>query len=377
MSVEGDLEPEIETEGFEGYERPNGSVGIRNRVLVLPSVICSHVVVDRIADAVSGAVSTPHGHGCAQIGHDNDQTRRTFLGLGSNPNVAGTVVVGLGCEVLQSDDVASQLGERDVPVRELSIQGVGGTDECVDRGIGEARELRRLAHETHRTSADLSDLTLGIVSSDLSESTVETADPFVGSLAEDVIEAGGRVVVAGNERVTADPGAARAAAANAQAAAAIDALVARYRHQPARATRIAAEASELDFAATTRTWGGLPVREVVEYGDPVTIDSGLALLDAPSRYEEAATGLAAAGAGIVCHVTADGIPAGHPVVPVLKISGDEGTVDALPEDIDVDATSADRATLRRRVLSIAGGEPSRAEEHGLTGFAITRVGPSM
>ena len=377
MSVDSELDVSGETGQFEGYERPNEVIGIRNRVLVLPSVICSHVVADRIADRVPDAVSTPHDHGCAQIGSDNDQTRRTFLGLGSNPNIAGTVVVGLGCEVLQSADVASQLGDRGVPVRELSIQDVGGTDECVDRGVEQVRDLRDLARETGRMSAGLGDLTLGVVGSDLRESTVETADPLVGSLAEAVVGAGGRVVVAGNERLTMNPDTARAAAANDEVRQSMDALVARHRDHPARATRVAAEASEMAFEDATHAWGGLPVGEVIEYGDPVTIDSGVAVLDAPSRFEEATTGLAAAGAQLVCHVTSDGIPAGHPVVPVVKVSGDEETVDALPEDIDVDATSADRSVLRERVLSVADGEPSCAETHGLTGFAITRVGPSM
>jgi len=377
VSADSESEPALETGRFEGYERPNGVVGIRNRVLVLPSVICSHVVADRIADAVPGAVSTPHGHGCAQIGSDNDQTRRTFVGLGSNPNVAGTVVVGLGCEVLQSADVASRLGERGGPVRELSIQGVGGTDECVERGIEQARDLRREARETGRTSADLGDLTLGVVSSDLQNSTIETADPLVGSMVESVVRAGGRVVVAGNERLTSHPDAARAAGAGEGVVEAIDALLARHRNHPARATRVAAEARAMDFADATRAWGGLPIDEIVEYGTPVTIDSGLAVLDAPSRFEEAATGLAAAGAQLVVHVTADGIPAGHPVVPVLKTSGNGETVAALPDDIDIDATSIDHSTLRERILSVAGGEPARAEDHGLTAFAITRVGPSM
>lgn len=377
MSAGSDPELTPEAGQFEGYERPTGDVGVRNNVLVLPSVICSHVVADRIADAVPEAVSTPHGHGCAQIGGDNDQTRRTFLGLGSNPNVAGTVVVGLGCEVLQSDDVASRLDERGVPVRELSIQDVGGTEECVEAGVEHVRDLRRVARETARTTAGLGDLTVGVVSSDLGDSTVTEADPLVGRLAESVVEAGGRVVVAGSERLTADPDAARAAAVDEATADAVDDLLARHRDYPAKATRIAAEAGGMEFADTTRSWGGLPVSEVVDYGDRATLDSGLAVLDAPSRFEEAATGLAAAGAQIVVHVTGDGIPAGHPVVPVVKVSGDADTVDALAEDIDVDATSADHASVRDRVLAVANGDPSRAERHGLTQFAITRVGPSM
>lgn len=361
---------------FAGFDRGERGTGVRNRVLVLPSVICSHVVADRIAERVPEAVSAPHDHGCAQIGDDNEQTRRTFLGLGSNPNVAGTVVVGLGCEVLQSDEVAADLADRGGPVRELSIQGVGGTDECVERGVDLARELVEDARASERATASLGDLTLGVVASDLRDSTVGTADPLVGELVASVVEAGGRVLVAGTERFTAHPEAARAAATG-DAREAMAALLGSHRDRPARATRVRAEALDHEFEELARGWAGLSVEEVVRYGDRATLDNGVALVDAPARFEEAATGLAAAGASLVVHVTGEGVPAGHPLVPVLKVSGDAETVAALPDDIDVDATAADAGALARRVLAVADGEACRAERHGLTEFAITRVGPSM
>ena len=365
-----------EERAFTGYDRGERGIGTRNRVLVLPSVICSHVVADRIADRVPEAVSAPHDHGCAQIGADNEQTRRTFLGLGTNPNVAGTVVVGLGCEVLQSDEVAAELADLGVPVRELSIQGMGGTEECLERGAEFVEELVADARAGERTAAEMEDLTLGVVASDLHDSTLETADPLVGELVSSVVEAGGRVLVAGTERFTAHPEAARDAA-SADAREAMSDLLDAYRDQPARATRIKADAVERGFEALSRQWAGLPVEEVVRYGDRATLERGVGLVDAPACFEEAATGLAAAGASLVVHVTGEGVPSGHPLVPVLKVSGDAETVTALPDDIDVDAASADADELARRVLAVAGGESACAERHGLTEFAITRVGPSM
>ena len=361
---------------FTGYDRGERGTGTRNRVLVLPSVICSHVVADRIAERVPEAVSAPHDHGCAQIGADNEQTRRTFLGLGTNPNVAGTVVVGLGCEVLQSDEVAAEMADLGVPVRELSIQDAGGTDECLEAGVGFVEDLVADARATERTDASLGDLTLGVVASDLQESTLGTADPLVGELVSSVAGAGGRVLVAGTERFTAHPEAALEAASG-TARDGMTALLDTHRNQPARATRVRTEALDREFDDLARQWDGLPVEEVVRYGDRATLDSGVALVDAPARFEEAATGLAAAGASLVVHVTGEGVPAGHPLVPVVKVSGDAETVAALPDDIDVDATEAAPAELLERVLAVADGESARAEVHGLTEFAITRVGPSM
>lgn len=376
MSQHASAPDAVEGKTFTGYDRGERGTGTRNRVLVLPSVICSHVVADRIAERVPEAVSAPHDHGCAQIGADNEQTRRTFLGLGTSPNVAGTVVVGLGCEVLQSDEVASDMADLGVPVRELSIQGTGGTEECLERGVELAEELVSDARATERTTAGLGDLTFGVVASDLRDSTLERADPLVGELVSSVVAAGGRVLVAGTERFTAHPGPATEATAEGARQAMAD-LLDSYRNQPARATRIRAEASERGFDELSRQWNGLPIDEVVRYGDRATLDSGVALVDAPARFEEAATGLAAAGASLVVHVTGEGVPSGHPLVPVVKVSGDAETVAALPDDIDVDATVTDLDALTRRVLEVADGESSCAEVHGLTEFAITRVGPSM
>ncbi|WP_207588264.1 UxaA family hydrolase [Halomontanus rarus] len=373
----------------------SGRRGIRDHVLILPSVVCSHTVAERIADAVEGCVATPHDNGCGQIGRDNDLTERTLIAMGAHPNVAGAVVVGLGCEHVQSDAVADALEDRGVPVRELSIQGVGGTEACVERGIEAAEALRAGetvldgepggdsdsdgAVETGTdgnpdidTAIGLADLTVGIVSTDLEDPTVETADPLVGGFADRVLTAGGRVVVAGTERVSAHPEAARE-----RIDADLDDLLAAARSGPARAPRVRRRAGERSFEATTRAWGDASVDELLEYGESPRADTGLALVDSSSRFEEAATVLVAAGAQLVVHVTGDGIPTGHPIAPVVKVSATASTLEAVGADIDVDARTASVDDLAAYVRSVANGTPCRADVHGVTSFAIERAGPSM
>jgi altronate dehydratase large subunit len=352
----------------DGYGRPDGRVGVRDRLLVLPSVICSHQVADRIAEAVPGAVSASHDHGCSQLGADEAQTERSLRGVANSPNVAGAVVVGLGCEGVQSDDLAASLADDGVPVRELSIQGVGGSTEAVERGCDHARALRERASRT--APAGLGDLTVGVVSGDLRDSTVERADPLIGSLVDRVVDAGGRVVVAGTERLRPHADAFGPAARERY-----DEVVGG-RDAP-RTAGLARRAADRSLDEVTRAWGGRPIRAVVPYGARASHDAGVALVDAPSRFAEAATGLAAAGAHVVVHATADGVPTGHPIVPVCKVTGDGETYAALSGDIDVDARTATADDLAARIGRVAGGEPTCAERHGLTAFAITRVGPSM
>ena len=365
-----DASPATDAWPAAAYARPDG-IGVRNRLLVLPSVICSRLVADRIADAVPGAVSAGHDHGCAQLGADEAQTERTLEGVATNPNVAGAVVVGLGCEGVQSDRLAGTLADRGVPVRELSIQGVGGSDEAVDRGVDAARELSNRASRT--ATADLGDLTVGVVSSDLQASTVDRADPLIGHVVDRVVDAGGRVVVAGTERLRPHGDAVR----ETMAADVADRYAAVIESSPSRTAGLTHRAADRSFADLSGLWGGRPIRDVIPYGAPATHDSGVALVNAPTGFAEASTALAAAGAHVVLHATADGIPTGHPIVPVCKVTGDAGTFAALEGDIDVDARTAGADDLSTLVGRVAGGERTCAERHGLTAFAISRAGPSM
>jgi len=364
-------------ESFAAFRRDDGGVGVRNRVLVVPSVICSHIVAERVAAASDRAVCAPHDHGCGQIGADHEQTERTLLNLARNPNVAGTTVVGLGCEHLQSGPFAERVAEHDVPVRETAIQDAGGTEAALDAGVEATEELADAAAAADRTSARLGGLTVGVVSSDLDPSTRSVADPLVGEAVDALLDAGARVVVGGSERLAPHKEAAAERAASEGVAAAVRDACTRDAGRPGNAKRVTRRAAATAFEDLVGAWGSAEVGEFVRYGGRATVDEGLALVDSPSRFEEAATALASAGASVVVHVTADGITTGHPVVPVVKVTGDGTTADALRGDIDVDARAAEPRDLLDELARVAGGGRTASERHGLTSFAINRVGPSL
>lgn len=358
---------------FDGYVRRGRRAGIRNTVLILPSVICSGVVAESIAEAVPEAVCAPHDHGCGQIGADKDQTRRTLLHVAENPNVAGVVVVGLGCETLDSERLAADL---DLPVRQTAIQSAGGTNAAIDAGVAAAEELVSAAHADRRKRVTVSELTVGLTVSDLAESTVTTAAPAVGRLVRSITDVGGRVVVGGVEPLVPHRDHVGELAADEETADALGrALTDQADVVPPTPIRTAAAGHSIEEIAAL--WNGLPIRDVLAYGEQATHHGGVGVVTTEGRFEETATALAAAGAQLVVHVTADGIPTGHPVVPVLKVTGDHETATALPDDIDVDASLGDERTLVERVLETAEGRRTAAEHHGLTTFAISRSGPSL
>lgn len=73
-----------------GYRRENGEVGIRNHLLIIPTVICSNQVCNRIMQMVPETVAIPHQHGCSQIGRDKERTFNTLAGLAKTRMSAGS-----------------------------------------------------------------------------------------------------------------------------------------------------------------------------------------------------------------------------------------------------------------------------------------------
>lgn len=106
-----------------GYKE-NGTFGIRNHLLILPTSVCSSETAQRIAALVPGAVAIPHQHGCCQVGADYLQTVNTLVGFGKNPNVGAVLVVSLGCEGIQPEVVADQIRESKSRLKLLSSRNV-------------------------------------------------------------------------------------------------------------------------------------------------------------------------------------------------------------------------------------------------------------
>ena len=129
---------------FLGYSRADGRVGVRNHVLVVPTVICSAVVAERIAAAIAPVgAALPHLAGCGQIGPDMGVTHETLAAYTRHPNVGAVIVVALGCEQVVAQVLADAARGAGKPAHIVSIQGEGGTVRATTRGIEIARELPR------------------------------------------------------------------------------------------------------------------------------------------------------------------------------------------------------------------------------------------
>ena len=126
---------------FYGYKRPDGRVGVRNYVLILPASVCASDTTRIIAQQVVGSVTFNNQQGCSQVASDQQLTMDVMAGYAANPNVYGTVVVSLGCENCQMDLVVEAIQERtNKPLKQVIIQEAGGTLKAVDMAVRYAKE---------------------------------------------------------------------------------------------------------------------------------------------------------------------------------------------------------------------------------------------
>lgn len=175
---------------FWGFRRHDGTVGIRNHILILPTITCATQAAKQITELVQGTVSFIHQHGRAQVGIDYDQTFRTYVGMGLNPNVYGVVVLGLGCETHQARSVAGEIAKSGKPVEVVSIQDHGGTLMAIAEGAKVAARMVQEASRLRRELCSLSELIVGTECGGSDACSGLSANPAVGVVSDKIVDEG-------------------------------------------------------------------------------------------------------------------------------------------------------------------------------------------
>jgi altronate dehydratase large subunit len=147
---------------FLGFERPDGSAGIRNHVAVISSGRCGNEMAATIADGVPGAVPVIHSHVCVRFKDDNEKALRVLSGIGSSPNIAAALVVGIGCENPSPATIAGEIAKSKKPVEVITMMESEGFQSFMDQGFNIVRRMVAEASKIQRKPFPLSYLTLGV-----------------------------------------------------------------------------------------------------------------------------------------------------------------------------------------------------------------------
>ena len=372
--------------GFKGYKRPDGRVGVRNHVVVMPGVLCADVAARRIADA-TGAIYLHNPYGCGQTGADHERTLHILSGLLANPNVFGALIVGLGCEFLSEDRYRAAVGRRSPgkPIRYVSIQSDGGIAATVEKGVSMVRELAENAEKCERAECDISELILGLECGGSDPTSGISANVVLGEVSDRIVDMGGTVVISepaeavGAEHILRDRGATPEigqaiydCVRDREAAfAAIGENIRDSNPSPGNIKAGISTLEEKSLGCVIKA-GTRPFTALVGYGDPVTA-RGTVFMDAAAFDAASVTALAAGGCQAVVFTTGLGNPIGNAIAPVIKITGNSGTYRKLFDMLDFDSggtitggktVSQSADELMELVLSVCTGRLVKAEING-------------
>lgn len=383
-----------------GYRRANGKAGVRNHVIIIPSVVCANRVARGISQLVTGTTWVEHQHGCTQLGADAELSRRILVAHGTHPNVFGVVVVGLGCETLRAQDVAAEIRNAcpEKPVHMVIIQDEGGSVKAIAAGASAAGIMVGEASCLRRTSIGLSELILGTECGGSDACSGISANPALGVASDLLIDAGGSVILAETTELI--------GAEHLMAARAVNSRVAARCYEVIQCCEDAAKAMGVDMRGGQPTPGNIEgglssieekslgciykagtkfLQDVIDYAMPVT-RKGLIWMDTPGQDIEQITGMVAGGCQIVVFTTGRGTCCGSPIAPTIKVATNSATYEKMKDNMDLNAgtiITGDESVQQvgkrifDEIILVASGKLSRAEILGFNDFAIKRIGPTM
>lgn len=383
---------------FMGFRRKNGKIGIRNHVLIFPTVICASAVAQMISREIPEAVCVTHQHGCGHLGEEKEHMARTMIGFCTNPNIAGVLLVGLGCELLTSNLMKEELRKREQLVESVCIQELGGTTKAVKKGAELAGRLLGYTADIKRESSSVSELTVGTHCGGSDTMSGLTANPALGFACDLLVKDGGTVILSetpemlGTEHILE-----RRAANNAVAKRIRDITKASedkintmgvdIRGTEPSPGNIAGGLTTLEEKAlgSIRKGGTTTIKEVIDFAQK-PCEKGLIIMDGPAHDVVSNIGMIASGAQLIIFTTGRGTPIGTPGAPVIKISSNSRIYDYMGDNIDINAgtimdgdeTIQDVGEkIFQEMTKVASGKKTRSEILGHSEFAIHSIGPTV
>jgi altronate hydrolase len=393
-----ELVPEPERRTFDGYRRADGRVGTRNYVAVLASVNCSSSATVAIASEIArsglldrypnvdGVIPLAHKGGCgAHIGSSAlHQLQRTLAGTVHHPNVAGYVILSLGCEVNQPADMIDYGGlAQDAPLV-ATIQEDGGFLKTVERGVEAVAELLPPANRASREPTPASELVLALQCGGSDSWSGVTANPGLGVACDLIVAQGGTVVLGETPEIY---GAEHLLTRRARSPEIAEKLVERIRwwerytaawdasidNNPTPGNKAGGLTTifEKSLGAAAKA-GSSPLNDVVGYGERIT-ERGFVHMDTPGYDPVSVTGQVAGGCTVVAFTTGRGSAFGYKPAPSIKIATNSELFERQEPDMDVDAgtvlegVSLDElgTAIFEEVLAVASGKRSKSELVGV------------
>ena len=379
-------------ETFLGYRHPDGRVGIRNDIWVIPLVGCVNRLAERLAQSCGGLALT-HPYGCSQMGQDHETTANMLAQFCRHPNAGGVLVVSLGCENNTLESFKGRLGlspeDQDGAKIGLNIRFVKAQDpgDEYEKGLALIKELDA-ARPKERVPVSVSELVVGLKCGGSDGFSGLTANPLVGRFSDWLAARGGSTVLT---EVPEMFGAETLLMKRCRTRSVFDKCVKMingFKDYYASHNQVCYEnpspgnkaggitTLEDKSLGCVQKGGSSPVEDVLLYGESVKAH-GLSLMTGPGNDLVASTVLAAAGCHLILFTTGRGTPFGC-VVPTMKVATNDALAKKKPNWIDWNAMSnPDVGAFAEKVIAVASGEKAKNEISGAQGIAIFKDGVTL
>ena len=378
-----------------GWPRKDGRKGIRNVVAVAYLVECAHHV-SRLIVQKSGAddVHLIGFPGCYPNKYALDMMKR----LCTHPNVGAVLLVSLGCESFNREELRRTVAASGRPVDLLVIQQSGGTTRTLNAGLERVAKMRaELAKQTTVPMA-LNELVIGTVCGGSDGTSGITANPAVGRCFDWLIENDAACIfeetgeLIGCERIMASraitPELGREIEACVDKAANYYRIMGYGSFAPGNAEGGLTTLEEKSMGAYSKS-GSSPISGLIKPGD-IPPRGGLYLLDVvpdgeprfgfPNISDNAEiVELIACGSHLILFTTGRGSVVGSAISPVIKVCANPDTYDRMADDMDVNAGRILRGAVLDDVgreifdlvMGLAAGAQSKSEALGHQEFILT------
>ena len=384
---------------FMGYERELGGVGTRNYIGILTTVNCAATVARGIADRfrrdifpealegfpnVDGVIALTHALGCATDakGEGIDVLRRTLGGYARHPNFAAILIVGLGCETNQIDELVATEGLR-MPYT-MTIQASGGTAKAIAQGVAEVQRLLPIANGAVRREVDASHLIVGLQCGGSDGYSGITANPALGGAVDLLVAHGGTAILSETPEIFGAEHLLTRRAVSREVGQKLiyrvtwwesycERMKADLNNNPSAGNKAGGLTTILEKSLGAVAKGGTTkLVDVYGYAEPVRAH-GLVFMDTPGYDPVSATGQVAGGANLLCFTTGRGSAYGCAPTPSIKMSTNTALWNRQSEDIDLDCgvvlegerSISDLAQeIFGLMLATASGRRTKSEIHG-------------
>jgi altronate hydrolase len=395
-----DMVPVAERATFQGYVRANGQVGTRNFIGILSTVNCSATVVKKVAQwftperlaefpNVDGVVAFSHALGCGMemSGEPMNLLRRTMAGYARHANLAGALIIGLGCERNQLKGLLEQEELAGLPnLKTFVMQENGGTTQTIQAAIAAVQAMLPEANKARRETVSASHLSVGLQCGGSDGFSSITANPALGAAIDILARHGGTGILSETPEIYGVEHTLTRRAATKEIG---EKLIERIRwwkdvYSVGRDVQINGTVSpgnqvgglanifEKSLGSSMKGGTG-PMMEVYKYAEPVTA-KGFVFMDTPGYDPVSATGQIAGGANLIAFTTGRGSMFGSKPAPCVKLATNTPMFTRLQDDMDINCGEIMDGTVSvqemgQRIFELflrtASGEPSKSEVLGL------------